>query len=248
MIKKLLKTLSLGALLTSGGMASECKECHDPLKIQAAATHYTMSKRGSLENQWWDAYLKSSEKRIVYYVESISSSNREAALWFLLTGGKYGFANRKATPEEQSSMVTSMKNVAAGFYGKGTQGVEAWKTLTQKENEGHLHVQMLYKTIESAGKEKDLLTSHLASLQTKFNDLNKVSNLAREQVIDLEKKVHSYRSLYENLLQEMEKKKEEKKKKAALKELKKQEQAITLKKKETPTTGFDPNSSIVFIY
>jgi len=66
--------------------------------------------------QWWGGWKKahraSATLNICQYVQDISGGNPQAALWFLSTGGKYGFSKRMANPEEVQNLTAAIRNVA----------------------------------------------------------------------------------------------------------------------------------------
>lgn len=98
------KTLSLLALSLCLSLSTNAMDTDHSLENQLSC------KRSFGPNQWWDDY-KHSKKPICQYVANIAIDNQEAAKWFLMTGGKYGFAHRKATEEETGHILKAILQV-----------------------------------------------------------------------------------------------------------------------------------------
>lgn len=77
--------------------------------------------QANLLTGFWEDYLTSPEHiskqsmAMVCYVHRISIENPLSAFWFLTTGGKNGFVQRKANQEEAALMKESLRNAARYF-------------------------------------------------------------------------------------------------------------------------------------
>jgi len=149
-LKHFSTALAVSTALTTGVKAATVHDFSMTEANRQAAASYAAqanSRTNSEQNRWWYDFTTSG-KNIVDHVADISVSNPKAAMWFLLTGGRDGFSDREATPEERSKLELAMKNVAIEVYKSSrTAGAEMWKDLTEKYNQGHAHVQMLYKEV-----------------------------------------------------------------------------------------------------
>lgn len=120
----------------------------DRVSVQYSARPLTFSKKPIItkEDQWWSDY-QSSKNNIVKYVHDISKSNPEAAAWFLLTGGKNGFANRQATSEEEKLLMVAVNNIAPTFTKIDRKN--EWMTPIRSENPvGKAHYEIILKQYE----------------------------------------------------------------------------------------------------
>lgn len=163
MLRKSLTALSAALLLTTSlAQARKSDEFDAQTRAQAEISYTTE------QNTWWKEYVESG-KKAAQYIQDISSEKPQAAMWFLLTGGKYGFANRQATAEEAGQMFKAMHNIAKHFgnaANKG-QGIEAWKDVAQ-HRAGQAHLDMIYKKIDELEETNKLLNARLASVEEKL--------------------------------------------------------------------------------
>jgi hypothetical protein len=185
-------TIALSTLLLMGTAMSTAQARYtdgisEKTKARAAAAY------SAEQNQWWDEYTASG-KKAAEYIESVAESNPKAAMWFLLTGGKYGFANRKATDDEARMMLSAMGKIAT-HYGKNENkdaGLEAWKQ-AELTRDGQVHLAMLYDKLNEFEARIDTLTGEKALLQTELNGVNRRVGVLETQVTGLTSEVQSLR-------------------------------------------------------
>lgn len=175
-MKKLLITLALSTVLATTVKATdELGDSNPRALITQRQGKYTVDEQ--ITDKWWGDYESSGEKSLVRYVHNLGNlktpDTQEAALWFLLTGGKYGFSKRTATSEEKEMMVSSLKKVTKDLYEKG-QAIEEfrlWKKVTKKCPEGKRRVKILYQMVDDLKLE---ILENLAKVQKEllqsFND------------------------------------------------------------------------------
>ncbi len=69
-----------------------------------------------LQDAYWEGWLEAKKQnrslKIVPYVHDLSKKDCQAASWFLIKGGKYGFAKREATDREKILMKESFETIA----------------------------------------------------------------------------------------------------------------------------------------
>lgn len=186
--KKFIVALSAVFLSSASFAETECDSYHDEYANRnAAAFHHTISKSNSSEAQWWDDYVNSGERNIVKYVDDLADRDHKAATWFLLTGGKYGFAKRKATSDEELSLLSAMKKVARGYSQSSASqegGLEEWSVIIGENHPGHLHLKMIYKEI------KDLKKTN-SDLKVQFGDLKSETS---QKLLGADERLHKLRN------------------------------------------------------
>lgn len=68
---------------------------------------WDVKKTQTLTDRYWSDFT-ASKLPIVKYIKKVSKTEPQAALWFLTTGGKNGFASRAATPEEKKDLLATI--------------------------------------------------------------------------------------------------------------------------------------------
>lgn len=183
--KKLASMLALSTVLWSGVGASGCDDYRDLEKTKTAAMKYmndaSAAQEANKQKKWWSDY-KNSKKKIVEYVSSIASTDSEAALWFIATGGIKGFSKRQATEDEASKMIGILRKVAQNLYGASSQSSKIYKDLNNVREEGLRHVKILYKAVDDLKKDKE-------NLNIKVNSLQESNVKYKNQVNELTEKV-----------------------------------------------------------
>lgn len=110
---KFIKSTLIATLLLTSSVsvfgAETTREFERRFPHTKSLSHQDMAN--SYWKDWVDTKTKRQDMPLVQYVFGISKSNPDASLWFLLTGGKYGFENRKATMEEATLMYNSLSNI-----------------------------------------------------------------------------------------------------------------------------------------
>ena len=199
---------------------TKCDDCYDLSTKHAAALHYTTSKPNSPETKYWDDYIYSGQKDITVYVRDLSRKDAQAALWFITTGGKYGFAAREATPQERTFLEDAIKNVAISYSQQGVKsgrGLQEWSQVSNANHAGHLHLQMIYKQIDSLKSEVNTLNLRVTLLEkAKEEGLAEIKLIraeANQAKLDSDKK---FTSLSDTLIADSNARKEEMKKLPAL--------------------------------
>ena len=92
------------------------------------------------EDKWWNDFETSGQKDMVKYVHNLSSSNPEAASWFLLTGGKNGFSSRKASGEEEKMLLAAMSKIAHTIVVSNKNAYE-W---SERSTDGQYNFKMIF--------------------------------------------------------------------------------------------------------
>lgn len=137
----ILTIASVQSVLAGPGWVTQQND--DRVEEQYSARSLTLNKKPiiSKEDQWWMEY-QSSKNNIVQYVHDLSKSNPEAAAWFLLTGGKYGFSNRQATAEEEKVLLGVMKTISSSLD-------KSQKLIEYCVSEiGKFHLDLMYKQFD----------------------------------------------------------------------------------------------------
>ena len=190
MLKKSIIAISIATLLNTAYAAKAAERFDQETKTKAVAA-YTVE-----QNQWWADYTN-SKKTAAYYIETISESNPRAALWFLTTGGKLGFAQRQATADEAKMMFKAMQNIAV-HYSKAENQEEAKKAWSSLEftKEGKAHLEMIYAKIDALEAEIETLkginldqSTRIASLEQRVEQITGVNVKLEAKVNKLEAKV-----------------------------------------------------------
>jgi len=124
-VKALVTALSFSTILASGLWATDTDEVmaqkatergrsNEWVKVKAA--------QGTTE-VWWSNYITekicNQSLTMINYVKKLTSSSKsgdkEAALWFLKTGGKHGFAKRKVNKIEADILKASINAIVDGI-------------------------------------------------------------------------------------------------------------------------------------
>ena len=140
-MKNLSRFLALSTILTSIAGATVPSPIEREQAMNAGMRYMSSDQDKSTQAQWWSEY-QSSNKPIVQYVADISAEKPEAALWFLLTGGKNGFSTKTASPEEQNTLISSMMKIASYVRDKQTTD-EGWQVSIQKYDQDQQNVKEL---------------------------------------------------------------------------------------------------------
>jgi hypothetical protein len=174
-MKNLSRFLALSTILTSiAGATIPTPIESDRDEAMRAGKHYSSSKSGqdkSLQTQWWNEF-ENSKTTIVQYVHEISVTKPEAAIWFLLTGGKNGFSSRTATDEEVKTMKESMHKIASFMQNKQTTDKD-WKASISKYDEDHQHVKVLYFMVNELNEKVKNLETDLILMKKDLLNVNK---------------------------------------------------------------------------
>lgn len=179
MLRKTTTALSAALLLTTSMAQARTLDRYDTETKAAATAAYSVE-----QNTWWDDFTRSG-KKIVDHIEDVSKSNPQAAMWFLLTGGKMGFASRQATDEEATKMFSAMRNIATHFGNAANkaQGLEAWKDVAQNRA-GQVHLDMIYQKIDDLEKQVSDLKADLGQSRIE-------ASLLKAQVGSLEERIRA---------------------------------------------------------
>lgn len=147
---------------------TEAEKLYDRGTKLAAGLHRTVSNPRSQEAKWWGDFEKSG-KGILIYVEDLATKDSEAAMWFLVTGGKYGFSSRKATQDEERLILSAMQKVAKSFASSENkrEGHEKWIGMDTAHQAGHVHLNMIYNQIDDLKKANQELFARVGALETK---------------------------------------------------------------------------------
>jgi chromosome segregation ATPase len=190
MLRKSIIALSIATLLSTAYAAKTAERFDEQTQAKAAAV-YSVE-----QNQWWDEYVKSG-KTAAFYIKCVSKNNPRAALWFLTTGGKLGFARRQATASEAEFMFAAMRNIAE-HYSKAENAEDAKKAWSSLEftREGKAHLEMIYEQIDALQEEVSTLkgvnkeqSTRITSLEQRVEELTGVNVKLDTKVTALESKV-----------------------------------------------------------
>ena len=137
----------------------------------AGAFHRTVGNPVSQEGKWWGDFEKSG-KAILIYVDELASKDSEAAMWFLVTGGKYGFSSKTATQDEQQLILSAMQKVAKSFAASENKkaAYESWVGMEKAHQAGHVHLQMIYNQIDELKKTVDTLNTKIGGMEREIGD------------------------------------------------------------------------------
>ena len=173
MFKKLSSLVVMTALLSTASThahypTTEAEKLYDRGTQLAAGFHRTISNPRSQEAKWWGDFEKSG-KGILIYVEDLATKDSEAAMWFLVTGGKYGFSSRKATQDEERLILSAMQKVAKSFASSENkrEGHEKWIGMDTAHQAGHVHLNMIYNQIDDLKKANQELFARVGALEAK---------------------------------------------------------------------------------
>ena len=196
-------------LLTAPSYArypTESDKLYDKGTQLAAALTRTVDKPGSSENKWWADFEKSGEV-IAVYINELASKDSEAAMWFLVTGGKFGFSSRQATPQEEQLLLSAMQKVAKSFASSNNpkEGYEKWIGMEAARQAGHHHLAMIYQQIDDLKKANESLSLRVSSLEVKNSVLEERILGVQNKNVDLEARLVKA----ESKLEETEKKLDE---------------------------------------
>jgi cell division protein FtsB len=171
MLKKFGSLLTLSSLLLTTTAFAKNPDLREDSVSRAAAFHHTVSNPRSEESRWWSDYVRSGDE-ITAHVEHLASTNPQAAMWFLLTGGANGFSKEQATSEQATRLVSAMKRVASSFLSsRSAEGLETWAHVKASLQAGHVHLQMLNRQIEELKKENGELRVEVAGLKAEVKSL-----------------------------------------------------------------------------
>ncbi len=195
------KSLSIFAFLITASYAMDLEEGSFRLSPQKSVT--VVKNIDLYWENWLDAKTKQQELKMVSYVHSISETDPEAAMWFLLTGGKYGFENRMATDTEALLMRESFDHVAKGLsqqtrdnpvrfywdtYGTGdTLNIAHYLYL--QDLVWKMRQKALADQIEDSKKDYQKLSSKIQELSTPLHDLHQQVTECRQNVLIHDDKV-----------------------------------------------------------
>jgi chromosome segregation ATPase len=209
MLKKFGSLLTLSSLLlTTTAFAKNpadvsCYDRDDSLAKAAAFSHTT--RLGTEEGRWWSDYCRSGEE-ITSHVERLASTNPQAAMWFLLTGGANGFSDKQATDDQAARLVSAMKRVAQSFLSsRSEEGLETWAHVKASLQAGHVHLHMLNRQVDELQRAND-------ELQRRVDALTVRASTSEVKIADLEARLERTEKERQGLsarLEAAEKKREE---------------------------------------
>lgn len=191
MVKKFSSILAMAALLSTTATYAHLpsRETQDReaffqrgTQAAAGAFHRTVSSPLSQEAKWWGDFEKSN-KDIHVHIKDVADIDPEAAMWFLLTGGKYGFSNRQGTSEEQALLLSAMQKVAQSFASAGNkrEAYEKWVGMEKAHQAGHVHLEMIYQQIDDLKKANESLNLRVGALEVK-------NSVLEERILGVQKK------------------------------------------------------------
>jgi hypothetical protein len=148
MLKKSIIALSIITLLNTAH-ASRTRERFDEETRTAAAAAHARNCLTEEQEGWWTDYLN-SKTPITNYIQTISHTKPEAALWFLTSGGKNGFRETPATSDEATKMFDALKNIAFHFCKPENQekAKKAWSNLDLTKA-GQYHLDLIYDEMDA---------------------------------------------------------------------------------------------------
>lgn len=170
-MKNLSRFLALSTILTSIAGATVPSPIEREQAMNAGMRYMSSDQDKSTQAQWWSEY-QSSNKPIVQYVADISAEKPEAALWFLLTGGKNGFSTKTASPEEQNTLISSMMKIASYVRDKQTTD-EGWQVSIQKYDQDQQNVKVFYSMVIDLNKKVETLETDSRLMKQEILFLNK---------------------------------------------------------------------------
>ena len=186
-MKNLSRFLALSTILTSIAGATVPSPIEREQAMNAGMRYMSSDQDKSTQAQWWSEY-QSSNKPIVQYVADISAEKPEAALWFLLTGGKNGFSTKTASPEEQNTLISSMMKIASYVRDKQTTD-EGWQVSIQKYDQDQQNVKVLSFMVNELNEKVRkletaslLMSKDLLNVNKELSDLKLSSDLKRSDL------------------------------------------------------------------
>lgn len=192
MIRKSLTALSAALLLTTSMAQARVSDRYDAETKAATKLAFTQEQDG-----WWGGFEVERAKsgiQIVDYIKKVSESNPEAAMWFLLTGGKWGFANRQATEEETKTMVAAMGNIARHFQASGLKAAEKFEDVAKQTLAGQAHLDMIYGKIDALEKANAELEANLGFAQREIALLKEQQTEDRRLIGTLQQRLDQERA------------------------------------------------------
>lgn len=209
MLNKLyLSKLLFSSLLVCSSLyagTTKCEDCHDSLTKNSAALHYTISKPNSPETKYWDDFLHSGTKDITVYIRDLSRKDAQAALWFITTGGKHGFAARQATSQERIYLEDAIKQVALSYSSGANsgRGLQEWSQVSTANHAGHLHLQMIYKQIDELKKDNVELKFKVSNLEKEIDFLKIAKKETDERLVKAEERVDDLNNKLNNIYDDL---------------------------------------------
>ena len=176
--------MAMAALLSTASIHAHypTESLYDRGTQLGAAFHRTVSNPISQESKWWSDF-ENSKENILIYVEKLASKDSEAAMWFLVTGGKHGFSARQATQEEEKLILSAMQKVAKSFASSENkkEAYEKWVGMEKAHQAGHIHLKMIYQQIDELKRANESLSLRVGALETKNVVLENALQSEREE-------------------------------------------------------------------
>jgi uncharacterized coiled-coil protein SlyX len=197
-------TIALSTLLLMGtAQATKTSQSYDEQPhTSAAGAHARLTQE---QEGWWAEYLV-SKKTAVEYIETVSHTKPEVALWFLSTGGKYGYCkDRVANPEESKMMISALRKVVSHFSKSENRqaGIDAWDMA--KLTPGQANMKALYfafcdfqERLVKLELANNTLMGNLATANTKIKGLEERVASQQTTVDVLNAKVSAFETRIHN--------------------------------------------------